>query len=264
MAPYKLEDNIREKLEARELKPSADAWKKLESKLDAAKPKKKTLVWYYVAASFVGFLILASVFFSRNDSKLNNQIVDENVELNNSKKDSEIIPNNSETEKIVSEENNPEKDETTIPKNETENPKQKSFQQKPIPQKKSAIDKKIEKMEAIANVLEEQNQQSLKTTVRETKQEDKIFNNKVDEVVASVKKLQENKTEVTANDVEALLNNARREIQTQRILNSTKVDATALLQDVEWDLDKSFRDKVFDALGEGFNKVRTAVTERNE
>ena len=119
-------------------------------------------------------------------------------------------------------------------------------------------------MEAIANVLEEQNQQSLKTTVRETKQEDKIFNNKVDEVVASVKKLQENKTEVTANDVEALLNNARREIQTQRILNSTKVDATALLLDVEWDLDKSFRDKVFDALGEGFNKVRTAVTERNE
>ena len=264
MAPYKLEDNIREKLEARELKPSADAWKKLESKLDAAQPKKKTLVWYYVAASFVGFLILASVFFSRNDSKLNNQIVDENVELNNSKKDSEIIPNNSETEKIVSEENNPEKVEATIPKNETENPKQKSFQQKPIQQKKSAIDKKIEKMEAIANVLEEQNQQSLKTTVQETKQEDKIFNNKVDEVVASVKKLQENKTEVTANDVEALLNNARREIQTQRILNSTKVDATALLQDVEWDLDKSFRDKVFDALGEGFNKVRTAVTERNE
>lgn len=264
MAPYKLEDNIREKLEARELKPSADAWKKLESKLDAAQPKKKTLVWYYVAASFVGFLILASVFFSRNDSKLNNQIVEENVELNNSKNDSEIIPNNSETEEIVSEENNPEKVETTIPKNETENPKQRSFQQKSIQQKKSAIDKKIEKLEAIANVLEKQNQQPLKTTVRETKQEDKIFNNKVDEVVASVKKLQENKKEVTANDVEALLNNARREIQTQRILNSTKVDATALLLDVEWDLDKSFRDKVFDALGEGFNKVRTAVTERNE
>ena len=58
MAPYKLEDNIREKLEARELKPSADAWKKLESKLDAAQPKKKTLVWYYVAAGFVGFLII--------------------------------------------------------------------------------------------------------------------------------------------------------------------------------------------------------------
>ena len=67
MAPYKLEDNIREKLEARELKPSADAWKKLESKLDTERPKKKNVVWYYAAASFVGLLILASVFFSRNN-----------------------------------------------------------------------------------------------------------------------------------------------------------------------------------------------------
>jgi hypothetical protein len=64
--------------------------------------------------------------------------------------------------------------------------------------------------------------------------------------------------------VEALLNNARREIETQRILNNPKVDATALLEDVEWELEKSFRDKVFDALGEGFQKVRTAVTERND
>ena len=65
-------------------------------------------------------------------------------------------------------------------------------------------------------------------------------------------------------DVEALLNNARREIETQRIINNPKVDATALLEDVEWELEESFRDKVFDALGEGYNKVRTAVSERND
>ena len=83
-------------------------------------------------------------------------------------------------------------------------------------------------------------------------------------MVASVKKLQENNTKVTAAEVEALLNNARRDIQTQRVLNSPKVDAAALLQDVEWEVEKSFRDKVFDALGEGFNKIRTAVSERND
>lgn len=55
MAPYKLEDNIREKLEARELKPSADAWSKLEAKLDTEQPKKKTVLWYYVAASLWAF-----------------------------------------------------------------------------------------------------------------------------------------------------------------------------------------------------------------
>lgn len=260
MAPYKLEDNIREKLEARELKPSTDAWKKLESKLDAAQPKKKTLVWYYVAAGFVGFLIIASVFFSKNDSETNNQIVNENVELN----DSEIIPNNSETETIASQENNAEKVETTAPKKETENPRSKSVQLKPLPQKKSAIDKKMEKMETIANVSkEDMERQVIKESLIISKEE-KLINNKVDEVVASVKKLQENNTEISVTEVEKLLNNARRDIQTKRILNSPKVDATALLNDVEWELDKSFRDKVFDALGEGFNKVRTAVTERND
>ncbi len=85
MAPIKLEENIREKLEAREMKPSAEAWKKLEAKLEAKQPKKKAVLWYYVAASFVGFLILASVFFSKNNSEVNNQIVDENLQQQNNR-----------------------------------------------------------------------------------------------------------------------------------------------------------------------------------
>lgn len=263
MAPYKLEDNIREKLEARELKPSADAWKKLEARLDAEQPKKKTVLWYYVAASFVGFLILASVFFSRNNAEVGNQIVNETIEQKSVEKQPEVIPNNSQSEEIASEENHVETVEKIAPKKETEK-KQKpnSDQLKSLPQKKSEIDKKIESVEAIAKVTKVEAEQALKTTLE--KEEDKLFNNKVDEVVASVKKMQENNTEINVTDVEALLNNARREIETQRILNNPKVDATALLEDVEWELEKSFRDKVFDALGEGFQKVRTAVTERND
>jgi len=263
MAPYKLEDNIREKLEARELKPSADAWKKLEARLDAEHPKKKTVLWYYVAASFVGFLILASVFFSRNNAEVGNQIVNETIEQKSVEKQPEVIPNNSQSEEIASEENHVETVEKIAPKKEIEK-KQKpnSDQLNSLPQKKSEVDKKIESAEAIAKVTKVEAEQALKTTLE--KEEDKLFNNKVDEVVASVKKMQENNTEINVTDVEALLNNARREIETQRILNNPKVDATALLEDVEWELEKSFRDKVFDALGEGFQKVRTAVTERND
>ena len=92
MAPYKLEDNIREKLEARELKPSADAWKKLEAKLDAEQPRKKNFFWYYAAASFAGLLIVASIFFSRNTSEVNTPIVNENTEKTKVEENSEIIP----------------------------------------------------------------------------------------------------------------------------------------------------------------------------
>ncbi|MDP2686192.1 MAG: hypothetical protein Q8O62_03160 [Aequorivita sp.] len=254
MAPHKLEDNIREKLEVREIQPSADAWKKLEAKLDAEQPKKKTVLWYYVAASFVGFVILASVFFSRNNAEMNNEVVNETTEQNITEKQLEIIPNDSKLQEIASEEKTLEK--VAEKQNATSN------SVKELPQKKSEIDKKIEKTEAIANVTKQEEEPLLKTSTQ--KEEDKLFNNKVDEVVASVKKLQQNNTEITATEVEALLNNARNDIQTQRILNNPKVDATALLQDVEWELEKSFRDKVFDALGEGFQKVRTAVSERND
>jgi hypothetical protein len=269
MAPYKLEDNIREKLESRELKPSADAWNKLEAKLAAEQPKKKPVFWYYAAASFIGILILASVFFSRNDFEGNNQIVNVNSAQPTIENKSEILPNNAEAEKIASEQHansegeiSSEKIDAKTSKKETEEKvKENSNSVKPLPQKNSEIDKLINKSEAVAKVSKNEKSEKAESTISE---EEKNFNLKVDEVVASVKKLQEDNTDVTAAEVEALLKNAQREIQSQRILNNPKVDATALLQDVEWELDKSFRDKVFDALGEGFQKVRTAVSERND
>lgn len=264
MAPYKLEDNIREKLEARELKPSADAWKKLEAKLDAEQPRKKNFFWYYAAASFAGLLIVASIFFSRNTSEIATPIVNENTEKTKVEENSEIIPQIINKEEIASEEKSKAENtsEKQSEKKQTTRSNKPQFLPQPNGTKKSAVDEKIEKTDAIA--VKTETKQPIKAEKPLQPEEDKIFNTKVDEVVASVKKLQENNTEVTVGEIEALLNSARRDIQTQRILSSPKVDATALLEDVEWELEKSFRDKVFDALGEGFNKIRTAVSERND
>ena len=71
MAPIKIEDNIREKMQERELQPSKDAWAKLETRLGEEKKSglnRKT--WYAIAAGFIGILILASVFFN-NDAVTN-------------------------------------------------------------------------------------------------------------------------------------------------------------------------------------------------
>lgn len=259
MAPYKLEDNIREKLEAREIEPSSEAWKKLETKLDAEQPKKRNVAWYYMAASFVGILILSSVFLSRNNENPKSQIVNENIERRDIESQSEIITKNSEVEKIASEEVDLEKDNTKSKKDEN------TDLIKPVQQEKSAIEKKFKKDKVIAKTTDKtEEKQAPEFDIHNSKDEEVLFNQKINEVVASVKKLQETNSEVTAREVEELLNNARRDIQTQRILKSPKVDATALLQDVEWELEKSFRDKVFDALGEGFRKIRTAVIERND
>jgi len=265
MAPYKLEDNIREKMEARELKPSDDAWKKLQSKLDAEQPKKRNHFWLYAAASFVGLLIAASIFFSKNTEEVNTQIVNENIEQPKVEKKTHIVPQSMDSSReVVSEENAPEKKSEKKQIQNSNKSKLPSQMQQPNGTKKSTVDKKIQNTDAIATQTETKTKQPIKAEKPILSDDDKIFSTKVAEVVASVKKLQERNTTITATEVEALLNNARRDIQTQRILNNPKVDAMALLEDVEWELEKSFRDKVFDALGEGFNKIRTAVSERNE
>ena len=258
MAHFNLEKNMREKLENRELNPSPDAWKKLEAQLGKSQPKKKTVGWYYIAASLVGLLIAASVFLNSNTTEVENRVVKENVDQKNGIQiETELVSN---LPKSTVEENSSEKSKV---ENE---PKQTTNNIKPHPsQKQSAVDKKIKKSEVIADIGEEKNPINLEEYPENSIiEKDDIFNSKVDEVVASVKLLQDGNKEVTTSEVEALLANARREMQSQRILKSSKVDATALLQDVEWELEKSFRDKVFDALGQGFNKIRTAVLERND
>lgn len=255
MAPYKLEDNIREKLEGREIKPTAEAWEKLEAKMEAKQLKRKTIGWYYIAASFVGILILASVFFSRDNETPKSQIVNENIEYKNLESQTEIIIN-SEKDEIVSQEINPEKNSPKTKKNQNANPL------KPIQKNEGTVEKKFERDKVIAQATEEE-KQTPNSETNSIKHENALFNRKIDEVVASVKNLQETNADVTAMEVQQLLDNARRDIQTQQIHKNTKVDAMALLRDVEWELEKSFRDKVFDALGEGFRKIRTAVIERN-
>lgn len=72
MARNKMEQEFSEKLNQREIKPSAAAWDRLDAMLSAAEaqPKvvtiKKSYKWLYVAAGFLGFLFIGTVFFSKD------------------------------------------------------------------------------------------------------------------------------------------------------------------------------------------------------
>ena len=154
MAPIKFEENIREKLQERELEPSADAWNKLNAKLDSNLNKKNKVVniyWYSIAASIVGILIIASVFLNENKSKDSNEqlVVKENVsEKENIKQDSEdsfkqVIPQEIEKEQIASEE---KIKENILPKVNIQNSKYKtSITKQPVNNQEEAIAVKINK-----------------------------------------------------------------------------------------------------------------------
>ena len=91
-----------------------------------------------------------------------------------------------------------------------------------------------------------------------------IINTKLLQVLAQVDVLEQDNEELTDAEVDALLRRAQEEILTDKLFRDNhSIDAMALLSEVEGELDKSFRDQIFESLKSGFFKVRTAVADRN-
>ena len=87
---------------------------------------------------------------------------------------------------------------------------------------------------------------------------------KIGEVMAIVTAHEENNEDLTDLEVASLLRKAQEEILTEKLINSdNSVNPEALLSQVEEELDQSFRDKILQKLKSGYNKVRTAVADRN-
>ncbi|GFZ92832.1 hypothetical protein GCM10011531_25850 [Aquaticitalea lipolytica] len=240
MAPIKFEENIKDKLEKRTIQPSADAWQTLASRLDAKNNKKKSpyYLWLGVAASIVAIMFIASQLFVNN----NNTTIETPV----------IVNTNKETIKKVESENVLQKKDVL-----TNNVEKESVKELNIKTPKS------EKTEValLTKQKEEKTVLPKEVIVNKTSFEDL----KVQQVVAQIQGLKDKGESVTDKDIDALLDQAQKEITLQNIYNETTktVDANALLQDVESDLQQSFRDKVFNALKSSYNTVKTAVAERN-
>ena len=254
MAPDKFEKYIREKMRQREITPSAEAWNKIAGQLPEVEEKRKRpFVWYSIAASFVGILII-SIYFNQSpkpelDSPV--QIVASEKEATDTK--TEV---NEEPSVIQINENQPLEvlAETTV--NED-------------------IEKKLE--DKVQEEISPSTEQELAFTETQKSAEEQrippgeilereelLINAKITEVVAEVRLLEMNSEALTEAEVDSLLMKAQSEIMKENIFYSDRtVDAMALLNEVEDELDRSFRDQIFDRLKSGFNKVRTAVADRN-
>ena len=83
--------------------------------------------------------------------------------------------------------------------------------------------------------------------------------------MAEINDLKTENALVTEQEIDSLLKQAERDILTNKLQrsNTRTVDANALLQDVEADLEQSFRSRVFETLLNNYETVKTAVAERN-
>lgn len=248
MESNKFDNSIKDKLESRSLQPSNNAWAKLSERLEKEDKKQnnKAIWWLGIAASIVGVLFVAFQFFNTEDVKP--VIVDsprviqknENIqiavdEVNVSKGIEKEIQINEKVEKL------PLEHDSTIQINEGT---------VAITKYKTLIKKEEEVLQPVKVA-----QESLTFEAQ-----------KVQDVVAKVQLLKDNNQEVSDAVIDALLLEAQQEIRLKKLYNETSgvVDANMLLQDVENDLDQSFRSKVLEAIKASYNSVKTAVAQRND
>lgn len=252
MAPIKFDEHIKEKLEGRHIQPSNQAWNTLAERLDAQEKNKHYIGywWLGIAASVIGILFVVSQFFN-TDIKIetNPKVVetpliikeDSNTQIAKEldKSDAIIIENVEKTSNSIQ-----LKTEHLIKINKVNKPLAVSTTENINKEEKDITDKPLEIIKENLSFEEQQ----------------------IKDVVAKVQAMESNNKIITDADIDALLEQAQKEIRLNKLINKTTgvVDANVLLQDVEADLNQSsFRSRVFEALKSNFNSVKTAVAQRN-
>ncbi|MGB0788642.1 MAG: hypothetical protein ACPGQR_03815, partial [Marinirhabdus sp.] len=251
------------KLQERELAPSKNAWAKLEAQLQKeGKKRAAPKNWLAVAAIFIGVLLVVSVLVNRNGpngsmagthekteggaTENNPLTVEPKIEVAESIENKLIKTDKTETVKVEE-----------IQKNNTVVTS--TLKEKEIKAHVSAFDPKKETA-AVANTTDGPIE---KTSSPNPKTGAAPATSNTGEAVAQAQQLGHNGPAATGEGIDRLLQQAQRGLRSGRPQKPKKIDAAALLSDIELELERSFRDRVFEALSEGFDKIRTAVVERN-
>lgn len=241
MAPIKFEDSIKEKLEKRMLEPSTEAWNRLSEKLETntERSSKKTYVWIGIAASLVGIFLMTYTFFKTSEvSNQNPVLVDtetqeiETLQSGKVNQEEQVFMEQPHMEVVGTLEN-------VTKTNETKN---------------ESITYSVKTTQVAQTESPKASQKILKNTLHEPlSRETEIAQTEIKEHPIK-----------TETDVDALLKEAQQKLKHTTTEKDYAIDAKALLQDVEADLDESFRAKVFETLITGYKKVKTAVAQRNQ
>lgn len=244
MAPSKFEKHIKKELEEREITPSVHAWERLSEKLEttAPQPKKKGYFWYGIAASFIGILIVSIAYF--------------NSEINIEVPDAKFTDT---TEEVIEVKSIPDSKIANEMKDAVvEQTKKKKLTTTNLNENQAAVTRN-----EMISLKEIQSVNEAQKSVNNFEEE--IINTKILQIVATVDSIEQHSAALTNAEVDNLLRIAQEEILRDKLINQNgSVDAIALLTEAENELDKSFRDQVFDSLKSGFLKVRTAVADRNK
>lgn len=225
MAQHNLDNQIREKLNAREIQPSAQAWDRLDAMLTVSEEKKskKGYGWFFVAASTILFFGLGFFLFNTSETpKINNS----NSIVTTINQEIDTVETNKINEISV------KKEEPVLVQNETNFPKTEK-------NKKSEVSKEIVKGE---NVTDE-----------------KIASNSQLPTPNSYKYVSPENLLAEVQKGEKVITADKKIIPKSKM----KVDPNSLLTTVEKELDINHRETTLDKLNRKFQDAKSAFANRN-
>jgi hypothetical protein len=236
MEPNNFEKDFREKLNERNIEPSNKAWDRLDAMLSVVEekkqPKKKNRKWLYIAASIVGFLLVGTFFFNQNKNAVEipqTVVVEKEVEKESVAKTTVNNVDSIETENVITERNL----EETLTKQEKTN---------------NQISNKT--------IKNESNQIAESSIIIKNNQEKQSINNQTS-VAENPKK----------ETVDQLLESAEKTVVAENLAkpkSKIKINANDLLNQVDGELELSFREKVITKVNKNYQTVKVALANRNQ
>jgi hypothetical protein len=228
MEPNKLETQFKEQLNSREIKPSETAWSKLDAMLTVAEKPKAKFSWMFIAASFVGFLLIGTVYFGQKRNTIENQ-ENEVVIQNSVAPKTTVVPEN--TIKLKEED---EKDlvANVVSKSTSKTNKTPILKEKPI----------------VVNNNSNQNQVA----------EVSISNQKTEQ-----KTIKSQTSNVTVDELLTVAGNPSKKEKQLNQKPVVRVNASNLLSQVDGELELSFREKVINKVSKNYQTVKVALNNRN-
>ena len=257
MAPLKREERMKQLLEERSIEPSADAWERLEKKLDENTNSRSGsyLLWLGLAAASIILLVMLRIY-PKGDENLNVPVIVDTVD---EEKEPVIVEdvvvenedsNNAESETLTSTE--PIEEEVAL-----ESPSEKK-DEKVIVQKPEKVETALALKETKNTELKLAENVNGEVVPEEVQVEEQI-------VIAENQPSEQQAKEISTDELDDMLERARIRLDLKKQGQSVNEgsSAQALLNDVELDLDRSLRDRVIRTLVSGYKSVKTAVAERN-
>lgn len=234
MEPSKLEKQIKEKLDSREIKPSEMAWDRLDTMLNGVEKPKRKWSWIYIAASFIGFVFIGTFFFKTYETNK----IDLNLPLVIEQKDPEI--SSEESGIIVGE----------------------AKVLNPVVKTKKQLVAQNNKLKTPSNPLKNNNKEGL--IINQSKGNNIVINSSDNKDYQSISR---NKY-VSAEKLLAEVYDTKFEARaSDKIIEKTikviSIDPNSLLSNVETELNQSFRESALEKLNKNYNAIKTVLANRN-